>query len=432
MPAITSATITAFYLFDVAEGIDLTKLRAAIGGGAINARLTTKSAAPSYLQYATPPVVVDGEALDIADVDGFKLRVKFYDYGVLSLALTRPFAGDWPTLLGLSQIYVENVELERRAEKVARKITERFATVMTAGRATFLSEDYLVVAVTAFATPTTADDLVAARTEEIATLVRGERQKLSRQEQDEIMKNRLSYLADDLVVPTWNAAFVYDTEAGVQAALEIFEFANSQLLEFRYYDQLLDDELGRIYHQLETAAALLVPGARLRRRDVTPARPLHRRQRDHRSHREHAQDVRRHLFGAPVPPDGRAPRPCELEAKRQGKTGDARRHLSLCRRAAGRVSRSLPRDHHHSYPGARAGALLPRDHDVDADSANHADGILRITQTRIPRITQTRIPRITQTRIPRITCPRHENIQAHTATAAIAATTSPTSAAGTA
>jgi hypothetical protein len=65
------------------------------------------------------------------------------------------------------------------------------------------------------------------------------------------MKNRLSYLADDLVVPTWNAAFVYDTDAGVQAALEIFEFANSQLLEFRYYDQLLDVELGRIYSQLE-------------------------------------------------------------------------------------------------------------------------------------------------------------------------------------
>jgi len=42
VPAITSATITAFYLFDVAEGIDLTKLRATIGGGAINARLTTK------------------------------------------------------------------------------------------------------------------------------------------------------------------------------------------------------------------------------------------------------------------------------------------------------------------------------------------------------------------------------------------------------
>ena len=98
MPAITSATITAFYLFDVAEQIDLTALRAAIGGGAMNARFTTKSAAPSYLQYSTPPVIVDGDALDITDVDGFKLRVKFFDYGVLSLALSRPFAGEWPAL----------------------------------------------------------------------------------------------------------------------------------------------------------------------------------------------------------------------------------------------------------------------------------------------------------------------------------------------
>ena len=31
--------------------------------------------------------------------------------------------------------------------------------------------------------------------------------------------------------------------AGAQAALEILEFANSQLLEFRYYDELLDREL---------------------------------------------------------------------------------------------------------------------------------------------------------------------------------------------
>jgi hypothetical protein len=251
MPAINSATITAFYLFDVAEQIDLTALRAAIGGGAINARLTTKSAAPSYLQYATPPVVVEGDALDIADVDGFKLRVKFFDYGVLSLALTRPFSGEWEALLGLSQIYVENAELERRAETIARRIAERFAAVMTTGRAAFLTEDYLVVAVTRFATPTTADSLVAERSDDIARLVRGERHTLSRQERDEIMSNRLSYLADDLVVPTWNAAFVYDTEPGVQAALEIFEFANSQLLEFRYYDELLDVELGRIYSTLQ-------------------------------------------------------------------------------------------------------------------------------------------------------------------------------------
>jgi hypothetical protein len=251
MPAITSASIHAFYLFDVAEQIDLTALRAAIGGGAISARLTTKSAAPSYLQYSTPPVVVDGDALDVSDIDGFKLRAKFFDYGIISLGLSRPFAGEWQMLVGVSQSYVENAELEQRAEAIARRISDRFASTMTARRSTFLSEDYLVVAITGLAAPMSADALLAEHGEHIASLVRGERQPLSRQERDDVLSNRLSYLADDLVVPTWNAAFVYDTEPGVQAALEIFEFANSQLLEFRSYDELLDDELTRIYASLQ-------------------------------------------------------------------------------------------------------------------------------------------------------------------------------------
>jgi hypothetical protein len=194
---------------------------------------------------------VDGDTLGVQDVDGFRLRVKFFDYGVLSLALTRRFAGEWSQLLSLSQIYMENDELERRAVAIARSVTERCSAAMKSARSSPLTEDYLVVAITGFATPTTADDLVAHRSSEIAQLLRGEQQPLSRQEQDDILHNRLSYLADDLVVPTWNAAFVYDNEAGAQAALEICEFANSQLLEFRYYEQLLDVELGRIYTQLE-------------------------------------------------------------------------------------------------------------------------------------------------------------------------------------
>src|SRR4029079_4271335 len=96
-----------------------------------------------------------------------------------------------------------------------------------------------------------ADQLLAARGAQIAQLLRGESQPLSAQEQEEVLRNRLSYLASDLVVPTWNAAFVYDTEAGAAATLELFEFANSQLLEFRYHDALLDAELAGIYPQLQ-------------------------------------------------------------------------------------------------------------------------------------------------------------------------------------
>ena len=66
-----------------------------------------------------------------------------------------------------------------------------------------------------------------------------------------MLRHRISYFADDVVIVTWNGAFIHDTESGAQAAIAILEFANSQLLEFRYYDELLDAELERIYPQLQ-------------------------------------------------------------------------------------------------------------------------------------------------------------------------------------
>jgi hypothetical protein len=66
-----------------------------------------------------------------------------------------------------------------------------------------------------------------------------------------VLRFRISYLADDLVVPAWNAAFVRDSEPATLAAIEIFELGNSQLLEFRYYDDLLDKRLARIYGELQ-------------------------------------------------------------------------------------------------------------------------------------------------------------------------------------
>jgi hypothetical protein len=251
VPAIQAGTVTAFYLFDIAEQIDLASLRMAIGGGAASPRFLPKSPAPSYLQYADPPVVVEGEVLGIQEVDGFRLRIKFFDYGVLSLALSRTCGGEWADLLALSQKYIENESLEHEAEAICRRIVDRFGAAMSGARDRLLTEDYLVFAVTALDKRVTAEALIGLHGDDIAQMLRGERQPLSRQEQEEVLKHRLSYLADDLVVPTWNAAFIYDTEAGAQAALEIAEFANSQLLEVRYYDELLDVELGRIYSQLE-------------------------------------------------------------------------------------------------------------------------------------------------------------------------------------
>ena len=249
--SIRAAQFVAFYLFDVAESIDLQAIPALIGTQTVAARLSPKSATPPYVQYEKPPLSFDGDVVGVPGIDEFRTRIRLYDYGVISVALTRPFTGTWTELVNLGQSLIENDDLERRAEDLSRLVMDRLRPSFTSPRSTLLSEDYLVVAVSELETPRSADELMALHGDEIAALLRGERKPLSEQEKSRVLQARISYLADDLVVPTWNAAFVYDTPAGAQAAIEILEFANSQLLEFRYYDQLLDDKLGGIYARVQ-------------------------------------------------------------------------------------------------------------------------------------------------------------------------------------
>jgi hypothetical protein len=251
MPSIRAGQIVAFYLFDVAETIDLQAIPALVTGPAVAARLNPKPATPPYVQYDKPPISFDGATVGIPDLDGYQVRFRAYDYGVMSLSLSRSFSGDWSELLAIGQSLIENAELEQRAEDLCRRVIERVKTAINGLRPTFLSEDYLVYVVHDLGQPLGADELIAARGDTIATMLRGERQPLSSQEKQKILRRRISYLSDDLVIPTWNAAFVYDTPTGALAALEILEFANSQLLEFRYYDQLLDNELAQIYGRLQ-------------------------------------------------------------------------------------------------------------------------------------------------------------------------------------
>jgi hypothetical protein len=251
MPDIQSGFVTALYLFDVAQSIQLDTLKTQLGEQASAARLGDKTAGPPRLRYLQPPVMVDGQALGCGDLDGFKVRVKFYEYGVVSLMLSRPFAGSWPDLVVLGQTLIESDPLEEHATQACERIVARVHAALVDRRHTFLSEDYLIFAVTELATPMSADDMFNRHGADIAQLLRGERQPLSAQEREFVLKSRLSYLADDLLIPAWNAAWIYDTEAAALDAVEILELANSQLLEFRYHDDVLEAELARIYMELQ-------------------------------------------------------------------------------------------------------------------------------------------------------------------------------------
>lgn len=247
-----AGSVTALYLFDVGNSIDLPKVGALVGS-IESAQLRPKAVTPTYIQYQQPPVRIDGQTLGMPEVDGFRVRFKAFDYGVVSVALSRSFTGTWDEFVHDGLHVQEGPQLALAAEGLCHQLVQRLGSAVTGLRREFLAEDYVVFAITSLEPALAASALLEAHGALVAQLLRGERSRLSAEEREEVLKHRISYFANDLLVPTWNGAFVYDTEVGIQGVLDLLEFANSQLLQFRYYDQLLDAELADIYAQLQAA-----------------------------------------------------------------------------------------------------------------------------------------------------------------------------------
>ena len=85
----------------------------------------------------------------------------------------------------------------------------------------------------------------------IAQIVRGESQVLALSEKNDALQSSMSYYPNDLLVVGWVAALVYDGYDGATATIQLLEYANTQLLEFRHYDEVLSGVLDNAYQLLE-------------------------------------------------------------------------------------------------------------------------------------------------------------------------------------
>jgi hypothetical protein len=86
---------------------------------------------------------------------------------------------------------------------------------------------------------------------DLAQILRGETQALSEGEQKEILSSSLSYFPADALLVGWLAAVVYDTPHAAAPILDLLEYANTQLLEYRRYDEILSGVLKHAYSELD-------------------------------------------------------------------------------------------------------------------------------------------------------------------------------------
>jgi hypothetical protein len=245
--------------FDVCEEIRLDVLRPLLGARTAEASFKK---APSYVQYQRPPVEETLEPLVLESGERLAGEIKYYDYGVVSLEFELPFAGDWDTLIQLSCRWTSDTNFEKVAGRIVRQKLERAAPALIKPYKdeNFLQEDYFIFHLREIklrdcdGNPS-ANDLLAAHGDRIAQVVRGEMSQLSEGERQEVLQSRISYYPNDLAVIGWNAAFIYDTAAGAETAIQLLQYANSQLLEFRHYDEFLTRELENVYDFLDAGGS---------------------------------------------------------------------------------------------------------------------------------------------------------------------------------
>jgi hypothetical protein len=240
--------------FDVCEEIKLDALRDIFG--ARRQEASFKHPAPGYVRFQRPPVVEPVEPLILESGERLDVQIKYYDYGVLSVVFELPFSGDWDTLVRLASRWVWDTDFTSFAQKIVKEKIDRARPALVKLYDSWLHEDYFVFHVRDIAGNPTAAELLAAQGGRIAQIVRGENTPLSDGEQQEIMQSKISYYPNDLAVISWNGAFLYDSTAGAETVIQLLEYANSQLLEFRHYDELLTHELASVYDFMDHGSGI--------------------------------------------------------------------------------------------------------------------------------------------------------------------------------
>lgn len=253
------------FLYDVCDEIRTDQLRGLIGSGRSGEGVERRRdpaflhPSPEYVRFERPPVVQPLGSLTFQGGEQFSGELNYYDYGAASLKLEQPFAAGWPELVALSSKWIADTNLEAEARVTVRQYLEAVQPALVRPTQDWLSEDYYIIHLHNLSGVDgshrfKATELIAQHGSDIARIVRGELAELSDEEQREILRSQMSYYPDDLLVVGWTAAFLCDTREGATPTVQLLEYANTQLLEFRYYDALLTRVLERVYSSLDAGA----------------------------------------------------------------------------------------------------------------------------------------------------------------------------------
>jgi hypothetical protein len=254
---IEKGQILEFRIFDIAEEIDLHKVELLLNQKQGESRVNITSKRTQTLIIKNPPIRLQLGEVDIPfakELSRVEITATLWEYGSLSLCFSLPLKNTpAATLLNYSVdlSYHEKIisDLNHLAQTKVKELLDLLKPAFKRPTVSAMREEYTVYFVektSANCKPRELLNLI-----DIPSLILAEKEsQLSDSMREGILNSIYQYTDNDMVILDWNSAFVFEP-SGTKDVVEILEFTLSQLLELRYYDDLLDHHIEQLYDNIE-------------------------------------------------------------------------------------------------------------------------------------------------------------------------------------
>jgi hypothetical protein len=239
------------FAYDGARSIKLDAAERRIHETTHRETIKHKHRAPSYFTFQPPPLRTTQE-IDPIEFGRYRLSssvdLVVYDFGAVEVIYTIPIGGPVKDLLNLSEELYDNEFLLADSRSRVEQLIRMMGDAVTKPHAPDIVEDYAIYHIESFTHPLNLNAFASENAQEIARILRAERQALSDEEVQDALATRISFGIEDLTIADWNAALVVDREG--DDIRTVLEYANVELLEMRWLDQKLDLALNDAYETI--------------------------------------------------------------------------------------------------------------------------------------------------------------------------------------
>lgn len=246
--------ILLYRVFDIGSEIDLEKVEALFEDKKLKERFKLDRKHNMSLIISSSPVSIQLGSFELTLLDqrvSAELVAKVWHFGTVSLCFQIPITSgtNWHELVKIADFIDNDFDIDTFARKKANEFQNDIKYAILTPNNWVMNEDYVTYFIQEFEGYEGPIVNIIEKVDVPALILAESKEVLSESLKKTTLEQVFQYSKDDLVVVDWNSALVVEPSGSMDVPL-VIEFALNQLLEMRYYDDLLDQRLNTLYNEV--------------------------------------------------------------------------------------------------------------------------------------------------------------------------------------